>query len=258
MGKDDERLFGFKWAGGSQRITTGILMWSDIFTMDYKTGDKIAIILLDTQGTFDPGSTVRQSSTIFSLSTLISSVQCYNLTGNIQEDDLMNLNLFTEFGRLVCRDTGNTPFQRLQFIVRDWSFPYEQEYGSDGGQALLNNRLKVTAGLQPQSRLVREQINCCFDDIECFLMPHPGFAVSTCSEFDGSLKDINHELVPMLLAPENLITKRVNGQLVKAHELAEMFTIYLNALQVEVDFNPRSIYMVNMKIQFQFHHYKVE
>ena len=42
------------------------------------------------------------------------SVLVYNLTQNIQEDDLQHLNMFTEYGRLAMEDTGDTPFQRLQ------------------------------------------------------------------------------------------------------------------------------------------------
>lgn len=33
MGSDDEPLTGFHWKGGSERDTTGILMWSEPFIM---------------------------------------------------------------------------------------------------------------------------------------------------------------------------------------------------------------------------------
>lgn len=52
---------------------------------------KVAIILLDTQGAFDSESTVRDCATVFALSTMVSSVQIYNLSQNIQEDDLQHL-----------------------------------------------------------------------------------------------------------------------------------------------------------------------
>lgn len=46
---------------------------------------------MDTQGTFDSESTVRDNATVFALSTLLSSVQVYNLSQNIEEDDLQHL-----------------------------------------------------------------------------------------------------------------------------------------------------------------------
>lgn len=46
---------------------------------------------MDTQGAFDSQSTVKDCATIFALSTMISSVQVYNVTSNIQEDDLQHL-----------------------------------------------------------------------------------------------------------------------------------------------------------------------
>jgi len=121
---DSKPLEGFHWRGGSERDTTGILIWSEVFTAHTRKGKKVAIVIMDTQGAFDCNSTVRDCATIFALSAMISSVLVYNLSQNIQEDDLQHLQLFTEYGRLAMEDSGDTPFQRLQFLVRDWSYPY--------------------------------------------------------------------------------------------------------------------------------------
>lgn len=52
---------------------------------------QIPVLLLDTQGAFDSQSTMEDSATIFALSTLISSIQVYNLYQNIHETDLQHL-----------------------------------------------------------------------------------------------------------------------------------------------------------------------
>lgn len=261
MGKENEPLSGFSWRGGSERDTTGILMWSDIFTWDFKNGDKIAIILLDTQGTFDSESTVRDCATIFALSTMVSSVQCYNLFHNIQEDDLQHLNLFTEYGRLALEDSGKTPFQRLQFIVRDWSFPYEAEYGALGGQRVLQRRLEVSPKQAPELQTLRKQITSCFSEISCYLMPHPGLVVSSHPTFDGRLSDISPEfktslksLVPMLLSPENLIVKQINGQRVYARDLIQYFKSYMAIYKGNEMPEPKSVLLVS-SFQMQFNEF---
>ena len=57
MGEDPEDaskpLEGFHWRGGSERDTTGILIWSEVFTAHTRRGKKVAIVLMDTQGAFD-------------------------------------------------------------------------------------------------------------------------------------------------------------------------------------------------------------
>jgi atlastin len=228
-------------------------MWSDIFTHDQPNGDKLAIILLDTQGTFDSQSTVKDCATVFALSTMLSSVQIYNLTQNIQEDDLQHLQLFTEYGRLALAEGGKKPFQRLQFLVRDWCFPYEAEYGAVGGQKMLQRRLELSDKQHPELQSLRRHINSCFSEIACFLMPHPGLKVASSPEFDGRLSDITTEfkqslkqLVPMLLAPENLILKEINGQKVRARDLIQYFKSYMAIYKGNELPEPKSMLVVSL------------
>ncbi|VEN57479.1 unnamed protein product [Callosobruchus maculatus] len=234
IGSEEAPLEGFSWKGGSERDTTGILMWSEVFTTELNTGEKVAVILLDTQGTWDSKSTVKECATIFALSTMLSSVQIYNLSSNIQEDDLQHLQLFTEYGRLALADSGTTPFQRLQFLVRDWRFPYEAPYGAVGGQQILEKRLEVNEHQHSELQSLRKHIRSCFTEIACFLMPHPGIKVATSPTFDGRLGEIDSEfkdnlkiLVPMLLAPENLVMKKINGEKVKVRDFVQYCNSYM-------------------------------
>lgn len=75
VGDYNEPLTGFSWRGGSERETTGIQIWSEVFLINKLDGKKVAVLLMDTQGTFDSQSTLRDSATVFALSTMISSIQ---------------------------------------------------------------------------------------------------------------------------------------------------------------------------------------
>lgn len=233
MGSDSAPLDGFSWRGGAERDTTGILLWSQVFRVTTPSGEEIAVLLMDTQGAFDSHSTVRDCATIFALSTMTSSVQIYNLSQNIQEDDLQHLQLFTEYGRLALEDSLDTPFQKLEFLIRDWSYPYESAYGSEGGKVLLERRLELSDKQHHELQSLRKHIRSCFSEISCFLMPHPGLKVATNPSFDGRLSDIEtdfkkqlQEFVPLVLAPANLVVKKINGQKVKAKELVHYFKAY--------------------------------
>ncbi|VEL27343.1 unnamed protein product [Protopolystoma xenopodis] len=146
LGAVNVPLSGFNWRGGAERDTTGILMWSEPFKIKIPSGDTVAVLLMDTQGSFDNSTTVKQCATVFALSTMLSSVQVYNIHGNIQEDNLQYLQLFTEYGRLAQQvlDSSCKPFQHLEFLVRDWSYPYDFMYGLRGGSKLLEKKLEVS------------------------------------------------------------------------------------------------------------------
>uniref|UniRef100_A0A6M2CIZ2 Putative guanylate-binding protein n=1 Tax=Rhipicephalus microplus TaxID=6941 RepID=A0A6M2CIZ2_RHIMP len=89
-------LSGFNWRPSSTRETTGILLWNEVFLMTNWKGEEVAVLLIDTQGTFDCESTTKESTMIFSLSMMISSVQIYNVMNNIKEDDLQHLQFFAD------------------------------------------------------------------------------------------------------------------------------------------------------------------
>lgn len=248
LGGDDEPLTGFTWRGGCERETTGIQVWSEVFVIHKSDGSQVAVLLMDTQGAFDSQSTIRDCATVFALSTMTSSVQVYNLSQNIQEDDLQHLQLFTEYGRLAMEEVYQKPFQTLMFLIRDWSYPYEHSYGLEGGKRFLEKRLEIKQNQHEELQNVRKHIHSCFAKITCFLMPHPGLKVATNPGFDGRLKDIDGDfkkelrnVVPFLLSPENLVEKEIGGSKVTCRDLVEYFKAYIKIYQGEELPHPKSM-----------------
>ncbi|XP_060104678.1 atlastin-2 isoform X2 [Heteronotia binoei] len=248
IGGNHDPLTGFTWRGGCERETTGIQIWSEVFVIDKPDGTKVAVLLMDTQGAFDSQSTIKDCATVFALSTMTSSVQVYNLSQNIQEDDLQHLQLFTEYGRLAMEEIYQKPFQTLMFLIRDWSYPYEHPYGLEGGKQFLEKRLQVKLHQHEELQNVRRHIHSCFSNLGCFLLPHPGLKVATNPGFDGRLNDIDEDfkkelqnLVPLLLAPENLVEKEISGSKVTCRDLVQYFKAYIKIYQGEELPHPKSM-----------------
>ncbi|KAM6940133.1 atlastin-2 [Xenentodon cancila] len=248
VGSEDQPLTGFTWRGGCERETTGILAWSEVFVVAKPDGSKVAVLLIDTQGAFDSQSTIKDCATLFALSTMTSSVQVYNLSQNVQEDDLQHLQLFTEYGRLAMEEVYEKPFQTLMFLIRDWSYPYEHPYGLEGGQRFLEKRLQVKSNQHEELQNVRKHIHSCFSKISCFLLPHPGLKVATNPHFDGRLKDIDEDfkkelvnLIPILLSSENLVEKEIGGVKITCRDLLHYFKAYMKIYQGEELPHPKSM-----------------
>ncbi|XP_020715870.1 atlastin-like isoform X4 [Ceratitis capitata] len=251
IGEDDEPLTGFSWRSGCKRETTGILIWSDVFLHDYSDGRKVAIILMDTQGTFDSESTMKDCSNIFAFSTMISSVQIFNIQSNIQKDDLQHLQLFTEYGKIAKKDTGKQPFQKLQFLIRDWQHKWEYSYGADGGKQLLDSLIKNRKPLENQQ--LYESVVKSFNNIDCYLMPHPGFVIEE-PDFNGCLKEIRTDFkkalldfIPKILAPENLIIKEINGIELKATHFFNYIQEYFKVFNTKEFPEPTTIFKFTKK-----------
>lgn len=60
-------------------------MWSRPFIRKVpSTGEKVAVLVMDTQGMFDGTLSQQLTASIFGLSTLFSSYQIYNVQNRIQ------------------------------------------------------------------------------------------------------------------------------------------------------------------------------
>ncbi|KAK8787066.1 hypothetical protein V5799_023159 [Amblyomma americanum] len=236
LGSKDETLEGFSWRGGCERDTTGILLWDEVFLVTTSEGKEVAVLLMDTQGTFDCKSTTKQSAIVFALSTLISSVQVYNISGNITESDLQQLQFFAEYGRLAQKDGNEKPFQKLMFLVRDWYYTSDADHGAEGGRKIIETRLQVSESQPEELQQLRRHLKSCFSDIDCFLMPHPGPKVAESNDFDGRVSDIDEKFiinlekfVPLVLAGDTLQEKVINGQKVSCQGLASYIESYMKA-----------------------------
>lgn len=209
-------------------------MWSELFTHTFENGDKVAIVLIDTQGLSDQNDIAQMEiDKTVALITLITSVQCYNVNQNIQEDDLRRLQLITEYEQLVQQQSNGKPFQKLLFIIKDWLPANEQDYGWNGEKE-IERILAMNSDPTEDMQLLRNSITSSFEKIDGFLLPYPGDSVAN-ENFNGDVRKIDSEfrkyvkeLAVGLLGPENIIIKKVNGEKIRARELSQYLQTYFN------------------------------
>lgn len=129
----------------------------------------------------------------------------------------------------------------------------------------MDKRLEVNEKQHPELQSLRKHIRASFDEIQCFLLPHPGLDVATSPVFKGELKSnflllcfikgtffyfkgVNPEfqkhlrtLVPRLLDPNNIVVKCINGQPITCRELVVYFKAYIQIFQGENLPEPKSM-----------------
>lgn len=177
----------FKWRHGIDPHTTGINMWSEPFLFHES---KVAVLLVDTQGLFDHGTSKKNTIELFGLSSLISSTVLYNTDKKIQEDDLEQISYFSEYGKLYSKQDQLKPFNDLIFLVRDWQYFEKNNCGKEYIKKVLEN---------DSDDETRKQITNCYQNIGCYLLPHPGAAVA-----NGTFKESEAEQIePYFLEKTN-------------------------------------------------------
>jgi atlastin len=114
---------------------------------------------------------------------------------------------------------------------------------------------------------VRVYIHSSFEEVKCFLMPHPGFAVSTSQDFHGEIQGrdelglglqmfdphlaiekpfVEHlrVLVPSILSSRAVQPKRINGQAITCRELLVYMKAYTAMFQGDELPEPKSMITV--------------
>lgn len=233
-----------------------MIFWGDVFLQDGRDDEKLAIYIMDTQGLFDHRTTTADNSRIFSLSTLISSVQILNLFNVIQENQLQYLQFATEYARYASVDSEQSPFQNLLILIRDWNSPSEYSFGLRGGKSYLDEFLEINDHQSSDLKSVRKYLRSSFEKLECFLMPHPGKKVATDHSYDGRWDDIDDDFVTMMNELfehlfKKLKPKTINGNPVRPDELVVFINSYIQNFNNDSTPEPNSIYESTLENQFR-------
>ncbi|XP_076805691.1 atlastin-2-like isoform X2 [Clavelina lepadiformis] len=233
----------FRWTTGFDRETLGIYMWSKPYVVSKSDKSKVAILLMDTQGAFDKQGKTR-SSDIIAFSTLLSSIQIYNIQNQVNENDLEPLSVFTGCAaELVKSNVSNAgksqpPFQTIMFVIRDWQVSSKLKAGLKGGSDYIKKEVfHVKKSDKVDVISVRHNIKQAFEKIRCCLFPSPGTIICghVCDspEMNATMKDISPsfkttlaEFAYALFKPEDSAIKMVNGQKLTGRKLFNFLSQY--------------------------------
>jgi atlastin len=244
----DKGTQGFHWRGGMEKCTSGCWIWSEPFLQEHQTHnefgvqsrEKVAVLLLDSQGAFDSRMTKEQSATIFGLTAVLSSHQIYNVSKQLQEDSIENLHFFMECAsscvRLLSKaKEGDTKlFQHLEFLVRDWP-NYETGWNIESCEKQMNEHLAQHFD-HARDRTTPDSIQTMFERISCFGIPHPGLKINKVG-WSGRIEDLDPEFIRFVdfyakrTFSESLQERNILGKPLSANTLVEVVGSFVEAFR---------------------------
>ncbi|XP_040270767.1 RING finger protein 112-like isoform X5 [Bufo bufo] len=127
LGAEDEILNGFTWKPGPDKVTLGIWIWSKPFILE-RNGQKVAVFLLDTEGSMDMEGDRKANIKMCMLNMLLSSHLVYNVNSSIKETDIDYLEIY-------CHGIGSDKRYKLKyfdFLIRNWYDPKKCETNDAG------------------------------------------------------------------------------------------------------------------------------
>ncbi|CBY11617.1 unnamed protein product [Oikopleura dioica] len=188
----EETVSGFKSIRTREPVTDGIDIFSEIFEFEHSVHGAVVVVVLDTQGIFSMNSDYSESVAIFAISLLLSSMQLYNIRGNMTRNDLEHLRLFASFGKMIMEMNPTaelTPFQHLAFVIRDWDL--DDELGLEAGTNILLQTMQDCSDSEEGAELV-QSIKTSFKKLICSTMRHPGSCLRD-EDFEGQLGRMDDE-----------------------------------------------------------------
>eukprot|EP00750_Incisomonas_marina_P026901 INCI5962.4.p1 GENE.INCI5962.4~~INCI5962.4.p1 ORF type:complete len:1651 (-),score=364.43 INCI5962.4:511-5463(-) len=200
----------FASRGSTDRVTVGIWMYSRVFVRPHAEVGNVGVILIDTQGLYDPQQANQKSVDInvFSLSLLLSSHQVLNLQGSITAMDLEMLQMFSEFANHAvsrlqrkgqhpehnCDDSAQkekSAFQGLEFLVRDFQFFSDIDDTAQCFADAESHLKKLFEFGHNQGQETHRRLEALFETITAAMLPHPGNRM-TGKRWTGSFEQVDY------------------------------------------------------------------
>ncbi|KAG8431836.1 hypothetical protein GDO86_019810 [Hymenochirus boettgeri] len=195
LGEEEEPLTGFEWESGTDSTTKGIWMWNRPFILTDED-QKIAVFVLDTEGSQDIGGNREACIKLSALSLFLGSRLIFNVSSSLKETELDYMEV-RELQGTVDRSTVRL---NLDLLVRDW---HNSQCNDKQAQSYITREMEYIkkSNLYPLALWSLQD-----SETRCFLLPHPGKKIT--KKGKGRLKDMDEDFRESL---GNYIHYVVNG-----------------------------------------------
>ncbi|RNA33811.1 Guanylate-binding N-terminal domain containing [Brachionus plicatilis] len=164
---------GFEISHIDEPCTKGIFMSTKIIDHSNKRGDKMKLILLDTEGLESKESSKEWDCKIFVLSLLMSSYLIYNTNGTYTRDDLEKLSFVTKISQNIRKNSSSemdkNDFPELLWVCRDYKFEIKND---DAGRDALKEFMKTHFETDNLNK-TKDFFIKSFKNIDGFYLPYP-------------------------------------------------------------------------------------
>ncbi|XP_018428164.1 PREDICTED: RING finger protein 112-like [Nanorana parkeri] len=181
LGAEDEPLQGFQWRSGIDSTTKGVWMWSKPFILGAK-GEKVAVYILDTEGSLDIEGDRESCIKLSALSMLLSSHLIFNVASCLKETELDYMEMYLHMGE----EYGSQRLQYLDILIGDWHDSIN--CGRDAARFYINREIEK---LQKGCNYPKVLWGLKSSHTRCFLLPHPGKGIT--GEGQGRLQDMDED-----------------------------------------------------------------
>ncbi|XP_053551143.1 uncharacterized protein LOC128642404 isoform X1 [Bombina bombina] len=181
LGEEEEPLQGFEWTSGTNSTTKGIWIWKRPFILDHD-GQKIAVYVLDTEGSLDTEGDRETCIRLSALSMLLSSHLIFNVTMNLKETELDYLEMYLNMGE----ECGTQHLQYLDILVRDWHD--SMDCSKEAARCYINREIEKLQKGNKYPKVLKELKRM---HTHCNLLPHPGKGITRSGQ--GRLKDMDED-----------------------------------------------------------------
>ncbi|KAM4632438.1 uncharacterized protein O3C94_018947 [Discoglossus pictus] len=233
LGADDDPLQGFEWKSGTESTTKGIWIWSRPFILEHN-GEKIAVYVLDTEGSLDIEGNKENCIKLSALSMVLSSYLIFNINSSLKATELDYLEMYLHIAELTGKCFSLQYLQHLDILVRDWH---------DCDNCTREDARSYIKGVEESLRktlsyhLVFETLRS--PSASCHLLPHPGKGVlrsgqGRLSDMDADFKQhITTYVCDLVRGVWRHIKTDVNGEKLTCGQLDSILREFVSLLQQE-------------------------